>query len=515
MAHISQQGDKAAEQFAELQEVIEGNKQYVAQLLIGLGHKQLTSNEQDKENESMDALKCQVDKCHREVMDALQKISSELAAVHSLLSLLSERKQGVDKEQKRTELLNRHALPMESVTWSEQEVLGKGAFGTVFQGSYHGSQVAVKVIPVVKGPPRLSEKQVRSLENEVILLKEVEFPAVLHCYGFARDPATNSFIIVTEVAPLGSLDLLIFDDSVTLPAKLKVAWFADISNSVEFVHSRGIKHGDIKAQNFLVYQGLRLKLADFGLAREQSSFLRSSTVGGGAGGTMGFMAPELLSTGTTCASDIYSYGMTVVQIITGDDPKQGNAEQQIRAAVAELDLSQVEAKEALLDILIKCCVHDAKLADPASVRFTAIEVKRAMSNILRLAGGDIRSGTEMMILEYAMLQSKRGHQAVVAEEPNGNPPFGANRFVASLPHVPQIPSSVELFRMSCIGDASVLQKLSNAHVVIPAEVANEIHSYTPAGLTSVVSVLHSLCMVLLGTNCLLVVPSDRFVCGLH
>lgn len=245
------------------------------------------------------------------------------------IALLTETNQSTDKETQRTTLLNQRTLVLASLEWSTEE-LGRGAFGTVYKGRYGSSQVAVKVIPVLKGSPGSVKKQARAIENEVILLGNAAYPGILQCYGYARDNQAN-FIIVTEVAPKGSLEKLLYDETVPISGELMIAWLVDIGDAIAFLHDKSINHRDIKAENFLVFNDFDLKLCDFGLAREQTPSMRAS-----AAGSLGFMAPEVPHTGATFPSDIYSYSMTSVQIMTRVCPKPGKAAQQVANAISAL-----------------------------------------------------------------------------------------------------------------------------------------------------------------------------------
>lgn len=118
---------------------------------------------------------------------------------------------------------------------------------------------------------------------------------------------------------------------------------------------------------------------------------------------MGFMAPELLLTGASYASDIYSYVMTTVQIITGEHPKQGMAEQQVQEALASFELDPLQAKAALSRILIRCCCYDSKSVE---LRPSAKVVKEEMTAILCQAGGDIRGGYDMFQLEVKVMEQR-------------------------------------------------------------------------------------------------------------
>lgn len=101
-----------------------------------------------------------------------------------------------------------------------------------------------------------------------------------------------------------------------LPPAPLATILAEVCRAVEYVHARGIIHGDIKPNNILLTANHTVKLLDFGLSRERAGFTRPVT-----SGTLEYIAPEiLLGEVSDHRSDLYSLGVVLYQILTGRLP---------------------------------------------------------------------------------------------------------------------------------------------------------------------------------------------------
>lgn len=176
-----------------------------------------------------------------------------------------------------------------------------------------------------------------SLEQhaEVDLLKSLTHPCVVHYYGFAIED--NHLCILLEFVAGGSLVSLqkkfgAFQESVVR------IYTTQALQGLEYLHDKGVVHGDIKPGNFLVTDKGRVKLSDFGTGRIVSSAASNSQRNGGRKtilqkeeslapttltGTPAYMSPEMVRTNkSTFASDIWALGGTVMELFTGQAPWQ-------------------------------------------------------------------------------------------------------------------------------------------------------------------------------------------------
>ena len=109
-----------------------------------------------------------------------------------------------------------------------------------------------------------------------------------------------------------------------LPIKIILLIFHDFLQALEYAHKKGVIHRDIKPSNILIGTDGIVKLTDFGLARQQD--LSAITEQGTMIGTPGYTAPEILQGKVSnVASDIFSAGVTVYELLTGENPFKGDS----------------------------------------------------------------------------------------------------------------------------------------------------------------------------------------------
>ena len=101
------------------------------------------------------------------------------------------------------------------------------------------------------------------------------------------------------------------------PENLVALYMAQVLNGLLYLHEQGVIHRDIKGANILTTKEGLVKLADFGVATRKDNGLHESSVVG----TPYWMAPEVIElAGATTASDIWSLGCTVIELLDGKPP---------------------------------------------------------------------------------------------------------------------------------------------------------------------------------------------------
>ncbi|KAL5701201.1 hypothetical protein ACHQM5_026564 [Ranunculus cassubicifolius] len=202
-----------------------------------------------------------------------------------------------------------------------KETLGKGGFGSVYKGTLQdGRLVAVKVLNEYKGDGE-------DFINEVNTIGRTNHVNVVSLLGFSIEGTKRA--LVYEFMPNGSLERFIYsqkESSTTNTPPLEREKLYEIAvgiaRGLDYLH-RGcntrILHFDIKPHNILLDQEFRPKISDFGLAK-LSAAGQSVMSMDGARGTVGYIAPELCYLGlggVSHKSDVYSYGMMVLEMIAG------------------------------------------------------------------------------------------------------------------------------------------------------------------------------------------------------
>eukprot|EP01031_Cornospumella_fuschlensis_P027572 gene27572-33301_t len=236
---------------------------------------------------------------------ALQKIQAVDAKAEEMLAILK----GRNKDELLRELeLKPGVVKLET----PRRTLGMGGFGVVDVGLYGTKRVAIKSLPI---SPYDSEKERDSVYREVLIMSHLQSPLphphVLQCFGFYVNTFGKKICLVLELAKHNSLaDYL--EDYELYPRtslRLSLAWLYDLASALEHVHSKYVKHRNVKAQNILLVENYCAKLCDFGLMTNNLD----------ASCTDYFRAPEIVSgQRSSFASDIYSLGVTFYQIYMRD-----------------------------------------------------------------------------------------------------------------------------------------------------------------------------------------------------
>ncbi|XP_057859955.2 G-type lectin S-receptor-like serine/threonine-protein kinase At2g19130 [Cryptomeria japonica] len=194
--------------------------------------------------------------------------------------------------------------------------LGSGGFGSVFKGSLKdGTLVAVKKL---EGSQQ-DEKQFRA---EINSLGSIQHVNLVRLRGFCAEGSER--LLVYEYMPNGSLNFLLFSGNSESKRKV-LDWRTrfeialGIAKGLLYLHEECrecIIHNDVKPENILLDNDFIPKLADFGLAKLlYRDFSRVLTT---VRGTRGYLAPEWLSgLPITHKVDVYSFGMTFLEIISG------------------------------------------------------------------------------------------------------------------------------------------------------------------------------------------------------
>ena len=191
------------------------------------------------------------------------------------------------------------------------DCLGKGAFGSVYRALNWGTgeTVAVKQIKLADLP----KSELRVIMLEIDLLKNLDHPNIVKYQGFVKTPETLNIIL--EYCENGSLHS-ISKNFGRFPENLVGLYMSQVLHGLLYLHEQGVIHRDIKGANILTTKKGVVKLADFGVASRTTGLHESSVVG-----TPYWMAPEVIElSGATTASDIWSLGCTVIELLDGKPP---------------------------------------------------------------------------------------------------------------------------------------------------------------------------------------------------
>ncbi|XP_010913053.1 cysteine-rich receptor-like protein kinase 6 isoform X2 [Elaeis guineensis] len=212
-------------------------------------------------------------------------------------------------------LLDLSMLRTATANFSEENKLGVGGFGAVYKGILpNGQELAAKRLSTT------SRQGLAELKNELVLVAKLRHKNLVRLLGVCLEEQEK--LLVYEYVPNRSLDTVLFDpikrEQLHWERRHKI--IRGIARGLLYLHEDSqlkIIHRDLKAGNILLDADMNPKISDFGLARlfggDQSQSITTRVVG-----TFGYMAPEYVMHGQlSVKSDVYSYGVLVLEIITG------------------------------------------------------------------------------------------------------------------------------------------------------------------------------------------------------
>ncbi|KAF9594476.1 hypothetical protein IFM89_031594 [Coptis chinensis] len=193
--------------------------------------------------------------------------------------------------------------------------LGRGGFGVVFKGVLKdGTQVAVKTLSVE------SDQGTREFLTEINMISSVRHPNLVRLIGCCIEGRDRMLVYeYMENNSLASVLLGPTNKRIALDWSKRVSICLGTAQGLAFLHEEAkphIVHRDIKASNILIDRDWNPKIGDFGLAK---LFPDNVThVSTRVAGTVGYLAPEYALLGQlTRKADIYSYGVLILEIISG------------------------------------------------------------------------------------------------------------------------------------------------------------------------------------------------------
>ncbi|KAM6318459.1 proto-oncogene serine/threonine-protein kinase mos [Aegotheles albertisi] len=238
-----------------------------------------------------------------------------------------------------------------SIDWDQLcllQPLGSGGFGSVYKATYHGATVAVKQVKK-SSKNHLASRQSFWAELNVAQLQHDNVVRVVAASTCAPASQNSLGTIIMEYVGNITLHHVIYgtgdawrqgeDDGgygkKALSMEETVCYSCDIMTGLAFLHSQGIVHLDLKPANvFITEQGV-CKIGDFGCSQKLEEGLSQSPHVCQQGGTYTHRAPELLKgERVTAKADIYSFAITLWQIVMREQPYLGERQHVLYAVVA-------------------------------------------------------------------------------------------------------------------------------------------------------------------------------------
>ena len=254
------------------------------------------------------------------------------------------------------------------------EKIGHGGMGVVYKAIHKKIE---KIVAIKALSPQLSEdlKMRERFINEAKLQAKLSHPNIVNIINYIESE-DNVYLIMEYV------------DGETLESKLKregaipyeeaVEISVDILEALNYLHSKGIVHRDLKPSNIMFSESGLVKITDFGISKLIGNKGVTTTA---LAGSYIYMSPEeIKGEGTTYLSDIYSFGIMLYQMITGNVPYYYDSQYKLmKAHLEEKPIHPIKIKSDIPSGLSESVIK--AISKNPEVRFkTPLELKNELQD---------------------------------------------------------------------------------------------------------------------------------------
>lgn len=266
------------------------------------------------------------------------------------------------------------------------KLIGEGGMGNVYLGIHEqlDRKVAIKVLhDKLANNQELRER----FKNEASALAHMQHPNIVALYDYVENE--DGLFLIMEYVEGRELDVYINTDSGPIPKPDTISIMGQILDGFEYAHNQGIVHRDIKPSNILLTKDKKVKILDFGIAKLIEGD-KSLTKTGTQMGTVLYMSPEQVQgEELDKRSDIYSLGVTLFQMITGQCPyNQNSTEFVVYNKIVNDPLPKANSIYPGVDDCIQSLIDKSTQKEKTSRYQSCSEFKKALLNSKECKSGD-------------------------------------------------------------------------------------------------------------------------------
>src|SRR5579864_4349038 len=252
----------------------------------------------------------------------------------------------------------REEIRMQLGRYEILEPIGLGASSTVFKArdTLIGRIVAIKTMQAGLNDDAWRER----FMSEARIVGQLSHPRIVKLHDMGIDETSGAPYLVMEFVVGETLEKYL---AAKKPALQQVfGWGAALGRALAYAQEQGIIHGDIKPANIMINQDGRVMLTDFGIAR----FAAHVTQAGGLRGTPAYLSPEQIEGKSTDGrSDIFSLGIVLYQLATGQRPFHSDSVEAVCAQILKAKITPPTKVNPMLPrafdgIIARCLARNPK-----------------------------------------------------------------------------------------------------------------------------------------------------------
>ncbi|XP_066485210.1 epidermal growth factor receptor [Tiliqua scincoides] len=211
---------------------------------------------------------------------------------------------------------------LKETEFKKVKILGSGAFGTVYKGLWIPEGESVKIPVAIKElREATSPKANKEILDEAYVMASVDNPHVCRLLGICL---TSTVQLITQLMPFGCLLDYVREHKDNIGSQYLLNWCVQIAKGMNYLEERRLVHRDLAARNVLVKTPQHVKITDFGLAKLLGAEEKEYHAEGGKVPIKWMALESILHRIYTHQSDVWSYGVTVWELMTfGSKPYDG------------------------------------------------------------------------------------------------------------------------------------------------------------------------------------------------
>ena len=272
------------------------------------------------------------------------------------------------------------------------KTLGEGGMANVFLAydKILGRNVAVKIL---KQEYEKDEKFIRRFQREALSASNLSHPNIVEMYDFGEDNGQN-YLVMEYVDGKTLKQLIRKRGKLTITEVIDI--MLQITDGMSHAHDSYIIHRDIKPQNIMILENGMIKITDFGIAMAINSTQLTQT--NSIMGSVHYLPPEQANgKGSTIKSDIYSMGILMYELLTGEIPYKGDVAVEIALKHIKEPLPSIKEVLPSLPQTIENIILKATAKNPKNRYNDA----REMHDDIKTALDEARSNESKYIYKYS------------------------------------------------------------------------------------------------------------------